>query len=327
MLWASQLNKLKRYSNNAIARRRRRGNASFKVEINSNIQDTQYSSLNHFCYLIQMNLKHVSDKTLLKDLKMIVANERVFLTKILHHLLEIDERKLYSDLKYASLFEYAVRDLGYSEASASRRIQAARLLKQVPSIERRIESNLANAQRMFNENNVRDPEEKKIIIKKLENKTTRECEKELLSMLPTKPLPPETIKPITQEYNQLKINISETTLRLLTEAKNLMGQKYINDQFLSKLTNEALTNIKKNKFKITNSPRSSEQNPDSRYLTHQTKREVKENSNGVCEKCGSVFMLQFDHIQAFSLGGKTETKNLRLLCFNCNQRARIRARI
>ena len=226
-----------------------------------------------------------------------------------------------------------MKELGYSEPPASRRIQAARLLKQIPGIEKRIESgaltltNLAKVQRLFKDNNVNDPEKKKNIIKSIENKTTRQCEKELLSLLPDKPLPLEMIKPISAEFNQLKINISDNTLRLLNEAKNLLGLSYINDELLVRLTAEALTGLHKKKFKITNTPKTTIQNPDSRYITHQTKREVLKNSNGVCENCGSLFLLQFDHIQAFSLGGKTETKNLRLLCFQCNQRARIRARL
>jgi hypothetical protein len=280
-----------------------------------------------------MNLKHVTDKTLLEDLKMLVANERIFLTKILHHLREVDDRKLYSDLKFSSLFEYAMKELGYSEASASRRIQAARLLKQIPTIEKKIESgalslsNLAKAQRSFLSNNINDPKDKKAILTKIENMSARQCEKELLGLIPTKPLPPETLKPITADFNQLKINISDETLQLMTDAKNLMGLSHINDEFISKLTIEALTSLKKKKFKFTDSPHSTEQNPESRYLTHRTKRDVAATSNGVCENCGSLFMLKFDHIQAYALGGKTETKNLRLLCFHCNQRARIRARL
>ena len=109
-----------------------------------------------------MNLKHLTDKTLLNDLKMLVANERIFLTKILHHLWEVESRKLYSDLGYPTLFEYAKRELGYSEAAAGRRIQAARLIKQNPQVEKKIESgeislsNAASAQRAFNQINKSD---------------------------------------------------------------------------------------------------------------------------------------------------------------------------
>ncbi len=89
-----------------------------------------------------MNLKHLTDKSLLTDTKVLVGKEREFLTKILHHLKEIDKRKLYSDLGYSSLYEYCVRELGYSEGNAQRRIQTCRLLTEVPEIEEKIEMGL-----------------------------------------------------------------------------------------------------------------------------------------------------------------------------------------
>lgn len=277
-----------------------------------------------------MNLKHLTDKVLLEDLKMLVASERVFLTKILHHLKEVEDRKLYADLKYTSFFDYVVKELGYSEAAASRRIQAARLLKQIPALEKKIESgslnltNLAKAGRMFKENEIKNPAKQNEILKKIENKSSRECEKELISFMPQAPLPPEKIRPISSQMNQLKINVSDKTLSKMSEAKSLMNLSQINDHFFEKLTINALENLKFKKFKTrTSSP----QNEESRYLTAETKREVFQNSQGVCENCGSLFMLQFDHVEAFAMGGKSTPANLRLLCFSCNQRARIRARL
>jgi hypothetical protein len=47
---------------------------------------------------------------------------------------EIQVRRLYAEKGFASLFEYAVQGLGYSEAAAGRRIAAMRLLVDVPEI-------------------------------------------------------------------------------------------------------------------------------------------------------------------------------------------------
>ena len=44
------------------------------------------------------------------------------------------------------------------------------------------------------------------------------------------------------------------------------------------------------------------------YVHHETKR-----------RCASRHLLQIDHIQPFALGGRTEKKNLRLLCAGHNQ--------
>jgi hypothetical protein len=273
-----------------------------------------------------MNLRKLNDKTLLQKTKELAHVERETMTEILHHLREIERRKLFSDLKYGSMMEYAMKELGYSEPSAGRRIAASRLLKDLPEIELKIQDGSLNltilnqAAGFFKKEDIKEPEKKMEILGKLENMTKREAEKTLLGMSEPNPLPKEAIKPITPDFSQLKINVSETTLQKLHEARSLMGKYHINDECLNKLAEHAIANIKFKKFKV----RETKQDPDSRHITNQTKRETYEKSNGKCENCGSIFMLNNDHIEAFSRGGKTIPENLRLLCFHCNQRAWIK---
>lgn len=94
-----------------------------------------------------MNLSKVKDEQILTKLKTLVQDERELLIVILHHLREVEKRRLFSELKYSSLFEYAVKELKYSEPQAGRRIQAMRLLKELPQLEEKIQSgdlNLSN---------------------------------------------------------------------------------------------------------------------------------------------------------------------------------------
>ena len=76
-----------------------------------------------------MNLTHLTDKTLLQNIKVLVKKEKDLSVSILHHLCEIDDRRLYAELKYSSLFDYYVNHLGYFEDAAQRRISASRLMK------------------------------------------------------------------------------------------------------------------------------------------------------------------------------------------------------
>ncbi|MBI2522654.1 MAG: hypothetical protein HYV97_19695, partial [Bdellovibrio sp.] len=68
-----------------------------------------------------MNLKNLKNEVLVQNAKNLVREENRILSKVLAHLLEIDARKLYLELGYGSLFQFAVKELGYSEASAMRR--------------------------------------------------------------------------------------------------------------------------------------------------------------------------------------------------------------
>ncbi len=81
-----------------------------------------------------MKLTHLTDQSLLKDTKSLAQKERSLRIQILWHLREIDRRKLYADLKYSSLWEYATQELGYSEGTAFRRITAARALGAMPEL-------------------------------------------------------------------------------------------------------------------------------------------------------------------------------------------------
>ncbi len=65
------------------------------------------------------DLRKLDDRELLSATENIVKAEREILICVLHHLREIDRRKLYSALKYKSLFEYTVKKLGYSEDQMS----------------------------------------------------------------------------------------------------------------------------------------------------------------------------------------------------------------
>ena len=86
-----------------------------------------------------MNLKSLTDEQLFTATKSLAAAERTLLTKVLWHLAEIQRRKALSP-SYKSLFEYSLKELGYSEDQAARRIAAMRLLVELPEIEPKIAS-------------------------------------------------------------------------------------------------------------------------------------------------------------------------------------------
>jgi hypothetical protein len=85
-----------------------------------------------------MNLKTLSSTELLSRTKSLVSEERRISTDVLHHLREIERRRIFAEAGFSSLFAYCVSELKYSEGSAYRRISAMRLLKECPEIEESI---------------------------------------------------------------------------------------------------------------------------------------------------------------------------------------------
>ena len=74
----------------------------------------------------------LSDRELLRDTSNLVRHERHLQGAVIDHLAEIDARGLYLQRGFSSLFDYAVRELGYSDAAAARRIGAMRLCADQP---------------------------------------------------------------------------------------------------------------------------------------------------------------------------------------------------
>lgn len=229
------------------------------------------------------------------------------------------------------MINYAIKELQYSESAALRRIQSARLLADIPEIENKINdgslslSNLQKASNFFKQENIQDIGGRLEVIEKLEGKTAREAEKTLFELGTTPALPPESVKPVSATFTQVKVNVSDETYNQMMKARSILGEFSFGDSYMSKVACEAIENVNRKKYKLTNKGRETE--TSGRVPTASQQRELYKRGEGVCEKCGSLFKVQKDHRHPYALGGKTETSNLRLLCFHCNQRERIKAKL
>jgi hypothetical protein len=259
-----------------------------------------------------MKLLHLSDINLLKETKVLVSKEREILSKVLWHLKEIDIRKLYSKEKCASLFEYCVKILKYSEAQASRRVTACRMLREMPELANKIEKGSINltqlnqARSFFNEENIIDNKNKMEIINLIEGTSTRESESILWKLKS-----PEASQ-------KQKIIISDNSYQKLKALQALKAHSCKNlDELIDKMYEE-LNTLWNPMLNPTFSSRTTK-NENKRYISKSDKSTIWERDKGKCQNCGSTYAIQIDHIQPFSHGGKTNLGNLRLLCRNCNQ--------
>ena len=74
----------------------------------------------------------LQDEQLLAALSVLVRRENDALSDLLAHLAEVDERRLYLELGFPSLFAYCTEVLGFCKSSAGRRIAAARVCRRYP---------------------------------------------------------------------------------------------------------------------------------------------------------------------------------------------------
>jgi predicted xylose isomerase-like sugar epimerase len=64
------------------------------------------------------------------------GDERKRDRQIVEYICEIETRRLYAEIGYPNIIEWLVKDLGYSESSAYRRMMAARAIRAVPEAAR-----------------------------------------------------------------------------------------------------------------------------------------------------------------------------------------------
>lgn len=82
----------------------------------------------------------------------LILEERKQTNEVLKVINLASETRAYLDLGYPSMFEWLTKKFGYSNAAAYRRIEAARLLRVVPEVAKKLEegsvslSSLAKAQ-------------------------------------------------------------------------------------------------------------------------------------------------------------------------------------
>jgi hypothetical protein len=303
-----------------------------------------------------MNLKNLNDQTLIEKTESLVRQERELLTAVLHHLREVDRRRLYPQFGYKSLFDFSVKRLGYPEDQAYRRISAMKLLRELPEIEEKINqgeislTHIGLAQSLFKqEKKVQQKEmsssEKLAVFEQIANKPVREAERITFALSSAPALAkPDRVHSISEDLVEMKFTASNEVVRKIECLKGWLAHSHPNlslgelFEILCDLGLEEWNPAKtaaRRKLRVIARPRvkvhlCGQKLPKSKtsHLEYpkteaQIKREVFLKANSRCENCGSSHALEIDHTYPQAKGGDSTAENLRLLCRSCNQRAAI----
>ena len=293
-----------------------------------------------------MNLKSLSDQALLAATEKLAHEERELLIAVLAHLREIERRRLFCDLGFSSLHAYAVKHLKYSDDQAARRINAMRLIKDLPDVAEKVQSgklSLSNASsaQTFSKRTAMSPEKKRDLVKKLENKSTREAEREMAAINP-QAVRRDSVRSVSEETIEIRFAAPRGLEAKLNHLKGILAHKHPQltlAELVDKLADLGLSEwnpakpVKpiKTRASLSHSAEgASTQKAAEGALTQAgavsacARREIWRRDAGACVNCGSRHALEIDHSLPKSQGGSGSLANLRLLCRKCNQRAAIR---
>jgi len=250
--------------------------------------------------------------------------EKRITSEILNKLQQMEDSRGYLDMGYSSLFDYLVRGLNYSEATAYQRQACVRLVKEVPEIKQKIDQGsltLSAVTTAFKHLRKKSAEEKREVLKSMENKSSREVK--ALFLEPMKP-----IKILKTEYADkvyVRLELTHEQNQKLEKLKALKSHKHNVESLLMNLIEKELKlyenaqrkSSKPNESKELGAPKS--KNP--RQISKRLRNDVLRTANYKCQYpgCDSDHFLQIDHIHPVRLGGDQRRSNLQVLCSSHNR--------
>lgn len=240
-------------------------------------------------------------------------HEKKITSQILDKLQEMQDSKGYLKLGFSSLFDYLVRGLGYSEATAYQRQACVRLSREIPEIKQKIDQgrlSMSAVTTVYKHIRKSSVQEKRDTLKKIENKSTRQ-----IKTMFAEPMRPLQVKKTTyQDKVYIRLELSHTQHQKLERLKALKSHKYDLESLFENLIEAELKKSESTEFKPTKS-----KNP--RQISKRLRNHVLKRANYQCQYpgCESDHLLQVDHIIPVRMGGNQNSNNLQILCASHNQ--------
>ena len=282
------------------------------------------------------NLFKLNDDELEISLEMHVKNERQILHVILEHIKEVSRRELHLARGYGSLKDYLIKRFGYSERAAYRRIDAAKLLMQVPALAENIKDGSMDITKICDLSlAVKEKERisgekvsalvKTELVARIAGKTSMESQKEIAQVLDIQVKEHDHKKVQKDESVRLEFTVSKEVYEKLMKCQDLAAHKIQQENMGFSLASviEVLTDkylSEKTELKTKPSEKTNQ------TLTPKTKIEILKRDQCCQFKdpktgkiCGSTFALQTDHRTSQWAGGDHSKNNLQILCAQHNR--------
>jgi len=228
----------------------------------------------------------------------------------------VERRRLYAEWGYSSLYAYVTTELKFSEGSAMRRIQAMRLLREMPEIEAKVETGalsltvLSQAQPVIKN---LSPEKKQEVIAKLNDCSSRQADRVLAEVAPREAK--ESSRSIDGKNLQVTLILTpelQAKLKQLADKEGTTGWAELLERMADRLLKPKPTPA---------TPPPAPAVTATRHIPLLIQRFVRAHDKHRCtfrspdgRICASIFRLELDHKIPFAMGGTHDPGNLTLRC-------------
>jgi hypothetical protein len=281
-------------------------------------------------------LERIPDLELEESLLNLAAEDRIHLQRILEHVQEVDRRGLYLRRAKPSLFAYLTDIVGFSPASAQRRINAARLGNTIPDLLDRVgQGKLSLDQIAVVRRGLRRKdasiESQRELLEKVQAAPPGDAERIVAEHLDL-PLVKKSHVQVQKDGSvRLSVTVSKETWEMLQRCREILAHKAPTGELVEVLENLCDTYLEKNdplRKSGTAGPEAAARNKESpfrrispalRHYIFQRDRSCQFFDPVTKRRCGSRYQLEIDHLWMRSRGGSNHPDNLRLLCRAHNQ--------
>lgn len=194
-----------------------------------------------------MSLHSFSNTNLSTYFENLVRTERKITGQVLQCIAEIDRRKLYMKNNHTSLFDYLTKDFGYSPGAAMRRIDGARLLRELPEVAEKFEngaltlSQATQVQRAARDlkktkNEFISSEQKRDLILQIENSSQKETEQTISAALDLPVIPVQKETTHRDQSVTLTITFTPEQMQMIEQVQNMISHSVPNNSWADVFT-------------------------------------------------------------------------------------------
>ena len=283
----------------------------------------------------RFSFDHLKDSSLLNGTRSLRSRDRLTTALLVARIGEIDSRRLGERMGYPSTFAWCVTELRLSEDEAGRRIRAARFGRNYPQL---FEA-LADGRLHLTAVNLIGPHLSKATVDDWIAAATHKTRAEIQALIALRRPRPDgpdgivelaeyvlerlrdQIVPTAPQRALFQCAVGDDLRARLEEARDLMSHqnpagKY--EPILLEALELLIPALKKQKFATSGT--------GDRRIMAEVKAKVWERDGGRCtfvgengRRCGSTWMVEFDHIDPVAWGGGATVDKIRCLCRAHNQ--------
>jgi hypothetical protein len=176
----------------------------------------------------------MTDFELEEKLRSLVQKERRITQEILELIREAERRSLHLIRGYPSLYEWLVSAYGFSRAAAYRRVQAAKLISEVPAVREKMLAGELNLTTVAQLQSAVRKEEKRIgekfgadlkqeLVSRIEKKSPEETAKILTKHFPEVVVKKESLRVVAMEHSRLVVTLEEKDAEALKRVHALLS--------------------------------------------------------------------------------------------------------